>query len=114
MKIKSIYRWWKRDTLSLLVQNPSPWFDPKASQPLAQSSNDELSILQEKWLVGLATLGRCHHLCSLDQPERLTLACSQVSHNHFHVRFIQFGEETRRQMPWEGGHPTNLAGEEDE
>jgi hypothetical protein len=31
MKIKSIYRLWKRDTLSLLVQNHSPWFDPKAS-----------------------------------------------------------------------------------
>jgi len=30
------------------------------------------------------------------------------------VRFIQFGEEMRRQMPWEGGHPTSLAGEEDE
>jgi hypothetical protein len=45
MKIKSIYRWCKRDTFSLLVQNLSPWFDPKASQPLAQSSNDELSVL---------------------------------------------------------------------
>ena len=48
MKIKSIYRQWKRDTLSLLVQNFSPWFDPKASQPLAQSSNDELSVLCRK------------------------------------------------------------------
>jgi hypothetical protein len=98
MKIKSIYRLWKRDTLSLMVQNLNPWFDPKASQPLAQSSNDELSVLQEKWLVRLATLGRCHHLCNLDQPERLTLACSQVSQDRLCVRFIQFGEETRRQM----------------
>jgi len=114
MKIKSIYRLWKRDTLSLLVQNHSPWFDPKASQPLAQSSNDELSVLQEKWMVGLATLGRCHRLCSLDQPERLTLTCSQVSQVCLCVRFIQFDEETRHQMSWEGGHPTNLAGEEDE
>jgi hypothetical protein len=48
MKIKSIYRRWKRDTLSLLVQNFSPWFDPKVSQPLAQSSNDELSVLCRK------------------------------------------------------------------
>jgi hypothetical protein len=48
IKIKSIYRGWKRDTLSLLVQNLSPWFDPKASQPLAQSSNDELSVLCRK------------------------------------------------------------------
>jgi len=30
------------------VQNLSPWFDPKASQPLAQSSNDELSVLCRK------------------------------------------------------------------
>jgi len=114
MKIKSIYRWWNRDTFSLLVQNLSPWFDPKASQSLAQSSNDELSVLQEKWLVGLATLGRCHRLCSLDQPERLRLACSQVSQDCFLVRCIQFGEETRCQMPWECGHPTSLAGEEGE
>jgi hypothetical protein len=88
MKIKSIYRRWKRDTLSLLVQNISPWFDPKASQQSAQSSNDELPVLQEKWMVGLATLGRCHYLCSLDQPERITLACSQVSQDYFCVRFI--------------------------
>jgi len=81
---------------------------------LAQISNDELSVLQEKWLVGLATLGRCHRLYSLDHPERLTLACRQVSQDCFLVHFIQFGEETRRQMPWEGGHPTSLAGEEDE
>jgi hypothetical protein len=90
--------------LSLLVQN----------QPLAQSRNDELSVLQEKWLVGLATLGRWHRFCSLDQPELLTLACSQVSQDRLRVHIIQFGEETRRQMPWEGGHPTSLAGEEDE
>jgi len=44
MKIKSIYRRWKRDTLSLLVQNLIPWFNPKASQSLVQSSNDELSV----------------------------------------------------------------------
>jgi len=48
MKIKSIYRRWKRDTLSFLVQNLSPWFDSKASQSLAQSSNDELSVLCKK------------------------------------------------------------------
>jgi hypothetical protein len=48
MKIKSIYRRWKRDILSLLVQNLIPWFDLKASQPLIQSSNDELSILCRK------------------------------------------------------------------
>jgi len=62
----------------------------------------------------LATLGRCHRLCSFDQPEQITLACSQVSQDRFRVRFIQFGDETRRQMPWERGHPTSLAGEEDE
>ena len=81
---------------------------------LAQSSNHELSVLQEKWLVGLATLGRCHCLYSLDQPKQLMLACSHVSQDRLRVRFIQFGDETRRQMPWEGGHPTSLAGEEDE
>jgi hypothetical protein len=48
MKIKSIYRRWKRDTLSLLVQNLIHWFDPKASQPLVQSNNDELSVLCRK------------------------------------------------------------------
>jgi hypothetical protein len=34
--------------LSLVVLNLSPWFDPKASQPLVQSSNDELSVLCKK------------------------------------------------------------------
>jgi len=48
MKIKSIYRQWKKDTFSLLVKNISPWFDPKPSQPLAQSSNVELSVLCKK------------------------------------------------------------------
>ena len=114
MKIKSIYKWWKRDTLSLLVQTLSHWFDPKASQPLAQCSNDKLSVLQEKQLARLATLRQCHRLCSLDQPERLTLACSKVSQDRLCVSFIQFGEETRCQMPWEGGYPTGLARKEDE
>jgi len=81
---------------------------------LAQSSNDELLILHEKWLVGLATLRRWHRLYNLNKPERLTLACSQVSQDRLRVCFIQFGEETRCHMPWEGGHPTSLAGEEDE
>jgi len=58
--------------------------------------------------------GQCHHLCSLDHPEQLTLACSKVSQHRLRVGFIQFGEETRRQMHWEGGHPTSLAGEGDE
>jgi hypothetical protein len=48
MKIKYIYRRWKRDIFSLLVQNLSPWFDPKATQPSTQSSNDELSVLCRK------------------------------------------------------------------
>jgi len=48
MKITSIYRWWKRDTLSLLVPNVGPWFDPKALQPLLQRSNDELLVLCRK------------------------------------------------------------------
>jgi hypothetical protein len=34
--------------MSLLVQNLSPWFDPKASQPSAQSSNHELLVLCRK------------------------------------------------------------------
>jgi len=57
MKIKSIYRWWKRDTLSLLMQNLNPWFDPKASQPLAQSSNDELSVLCRKMVSRVGHFG---------------------------------------------------------
>ena len=65
-----------------------------------------------KWLVRLANMGWCHHLCSLDQLERLTLVCSKVSQDRFRIRFVKFCEETRRQMPWEGGHPTSLAGEE--
>jgi hypothetical protein len=48
MKITSIYRWWKRNTSSLLVTNCSPWFDPKTLQPLLQRSNDELPVLCRK------------------------------------------------------------------
>jgi len=36
MKIESIYRWWKRDILSLLVANLGPWIDLKPSQSLLQ------------------------------------------------------------------------------
>jgi hypothetical protein len=71
-----------------MVQNISPWFDLKASQPLAQNSNDELSVLQEKWSVGLANLRRFHRLGSLDRPEQLTLTCSQVTQDRFRVCFI--------------------------
>jgi hypothetical protein len=28
--------------------------------------------------------------------------------------FVQFGEETGHQMPWEDGHPTGLTGKEHE
>jgi hypothetical protein len=48
MKITFIYRWWKRNTSSLLVPNFSPWFDPKTLQPLLQRSNDELPVLCRK------------------------------------------------------------------
>jgi len=48
MKITSIYGWWKRDTLSLLVPNVGHWFDLKALQPLLQRSNNELPVLCRK------------------------------------------------------------------
>ncbi|KAJ6895377.1 hypothetical protein NC651_021778 [Populus alba x Populus x berolinensis] len=69
---------------------------------------EEEENLQGERIGGWTMAGR------LDQLERLKLACSQVSQDRLRVRFIQFGNETRRQMPWEGGHPTSLAGEEDE
>jgi hypothetical protein len=62
MKIKSIYRRGKRDTLSLVVPNLGPWFDPKSSQPLVQSSNDELSILCRKMV------GRVGHFKAKPPP----------------------------------------------
>ena len=62
MKIKYIYRRWKRDILSLLVQNLNPWFDPKASQPLAQSRNDELLVLCRKMA------GRVGHFRVMSPP----------------------------------------------
>jgi len=112
MKIKSIYRLWKRDTLSLLMLNLSLRFDLKAPQPLVQSSNNEMSVLCRKMVVGLATLGRCHRFWGLNQLERLTLACSQVSRDRLHVRFVHFSEKTSRQMPRESDHLTNLVVEE--
>ena len=48
MKITSIYRWWKRNTSSLLLPNYSPWFDLKTLQPLLQRSSDELPVLCRK------------------------------------------------------------------
>jgi hypothetical protein len=62
MKIKSIYRRWKKDTLSLLVPNLGPWIDPKASQLLVQSSNDELSVLCRKMV------GRVGHFRMVPPP----------------------------------------------
>ena len=114
MKIKFIYRLWKRDTLSLLMLNLSLRFDPKTPQPLVQSSNNEMSVLCRKIVAGLAILGRCHGFWGLNELERLTLACSQVSRDHLHVRFVHFSEKTRHQMPRESGHLTILVVEEDE
>jgi hypothetical protein len=57
MKIKFLYRRWKRDTLSLLMPNPGPWLDLKASQPLVQSSNDKLSVLYREMTGRVTTLG---------------------------------------------------------
>jgi hypothetical protein len=57
MKSSSLYKGWKRDIWSPLVPNLGPWFDPEASQLLAQNSHHGLSgLLQEKGLVELATL----------------------------------------------------------
>jgi hypothetical protein len=62
MKIKSIYRRWKRGTLTLLVPILGPWIDLKASQPLVQSSNDELLVLCRK------TVGRAGHFRAVPPP----------------------------------------------
>jgi hypothetical protein len=45
MKFTSIYRGWKRDILSLIIQNLSHWFSLDGSQLLAQSMYHELLIL---------------------------------------------------------------------
>jgi hypothetical protein len=82
MKIKYIYKGWKRDTLSLVVSNLSLWFDPKASQPLVQSSNDELSVFYKKMS------GQVGHFGVASSPlnprlartiHSFILTCSQVS-----------------------------------
>ena len=99
MKITSIYRWWKRDTFSLLVPNFGPWFDPKALQPLLQRNNEELPVLCRKIVGRVGYFGAVPPLYNLDKPERFILACSQVSQDHFRAGFIQFEEETRRQTP---------------
>ena len=78
IKIKSIYRRWKRDTLSLLVQNLSPQFDPEASQPLAQSSNDELSILQENGWSGWPLWGGA------------TASATSISPNGLHQHVVRY------------------------
>jgi len=120
----------KKDDFFLTLDPPSSflrgtlcffWYKLSALGSTRKHPNHRLKVAKMncqfcagKWLVGLATLGRCHWLCCLNQPERLTLTCSQVSQDLLRVRYIQCGEETRRQMPWEGGHPTSLAGEGDE
>jgi len=45
-----------------MVQNIGPWFDLKASQPLVQSSNDELSVLCRKMA------GRVGHFGAVSPP----------------------------------------------
>jgi hypothetical protein len=95
MKIKYIYRRWKRETFSPVVPNLGPWFNPKASQPLVQSSNEELSVLCRKMAGRVGHFGWCHRLSNLNQPERITLACIQVSGDRFRVCFVKFGKETK-------------------
>ena len=51
MKSILIYRGWKRDILSLMVPNLSPWFDTEGSQSLTQSGHHDLrKLLQKGWL----------------------------------------------------------------
>jgi hypothetical protein len=54
-------------------------------------------MIQPGLVTVLCTVTMIQH--RLDPPERITLACSKVSQDRLRVRFVQFGEETRHQMP---------------
>jgi len=71
--------WCQILTLGSTWKHPNHWF--KVAMMNCQ-------FCAGKWLVGLATLERCNRLCSLDQPEWLTLSCSQVSGDHLCVGFV--------------------------
>jgi hypothetical protein len=71
--------WYRISNLGSTRKNPNHWF--KVAMMNCQ-------FCAWKWLVGLATLGQCHCLCSLDQPKLLTLSCSQVSGDRLHASFI--------------------------
>jgi hypothetical protein len=88
MQITSIYRWWKRDILSLLVLNVGLGSAWKHSNYCFKEVIMNCQFCAGKWLVGLATLGRCRCLCSLDKSKRFTLACSKVSQDCFRAVFI--------------------------
>jgi len=62
----------------------------------------------------LATSERCHNHCGVNQPEQITLACSQVSDDHFHVSCVQFDGEMKYKTPQKGGHLSSFSKEEDE
>jgi hypothetical protein len=108
MESTPIYKGWKKDILFLMVSNIGPWFDPKESQPLAQSCHHGLEELLQKGLVGLATLERCDSCCGVNRPERTTLGCSQMSGHHLRASFVKFDGEMKHYMLWKGGHSNSL------
>ena len=62
MKNKSIYRWWKRDTLSLVVLNFSLGSTRKHPNHWFKVAMMNCQFCEGKWLVGMATLGQRHRL----------------------------------------------------
>jgi hypothetical protein len=62
----------------------------------------------------LATLRQCYSHCGINQVEQITLACSQVLGDHFHVTFVQFSGEIKNKTPREGGHLSSFSRAEDE
>jgi hypothetical protein len=86
MECTPIYRGWKRDIFSLLVPNIVPWFEPKESQLLVQSYQDELSKFDNSGLPELAFLGRHWGRSGVNQSKRSISWYGQVSDHHGMVK----------------------------
>ena len=90
----------KKNILSLMVSNLSPWFDLEGFQALAQSGNHKLEELLQKRVVELATLEQCRNRYGVNQLERTILGCSWMSSHHLHASFVKFDKALNALEMW--------------
>jgi len=80
------FLWCQILALDLALKDPNHWFKVAIMG---------YQICCWKWLVEWVILGQYHSRCGINQPKRITLACSQVLGRCFRASFVKFGGEMK-------------------